>query len=125
LAQRLAGRRGPLVAAAVLSLVGVGALLLPDDGAVVAGAALIGFCSAFLLTLVLALPPLLAAPEEVHRLAAGMMAIGYTLAFVVPFLGGALWDATGVPATAFVPAALGALLVLITAMALRPAGRRA
>jgi len=33
LAQRLAGRRGPLVAAAVLSLVGVGALLLPDDGA--------------------------------------------------------------------------------------------
>jgi hypothetical protein len=43
----------------------------------------------------------------------------------MPFLGGALWDATGVPATAFVPAALGALLVLITAMALRPAGRRA
>ena len=122
-ARRLAGRRGPFLAAALVSLLGVGALLLPDDAAIVAGAAVIGFCSAFLLTLVLALPPLLAAPEEVHRLSAGMMAVGYTLAFLVPFLGGALWDATGVPATAFVPAALGALVVLGAAMALHPPSR--
>jgi CP family cyanate transporter-like MFS transporter len=125
LARRLGGRREPLLAAALIGLVGVGALLLPTAGAIVVGAAVIGFCSAFLLTLTLALPPLLAPPEEVHRLSAGMLAVGYTLAFFLPLLGGAVWDATGVAASAFAPAAFGALIVLATALALRPATRRA
>ena len=123
-APRLAGRRAPFFVAAFLSLLGVGALLLPVESAIVAGAALIGFCSAFLLILTLALPPLLALPEEVHRLSAGMLAVGYTLAFLLPFLGGALWDATGLPATAFLPAGAGAVVVFAGALARRPLARR-
>jgi MFS transporter, CP family, cyanate transporter len=125
MARRLGGRRGPLVVAALFGLLGVGALLVPAEGAIIGGAGIIGFCAAFLLTLTLALPPLLAPPEDVHRLAAGMLAVGYTLAFFIPLLGGALWDATGIAATAFAPAASGALVVLIAAMALRPAVRGA
>jgi CP family cyanate transporter-like MFS transporter len=124
LAPRLAGRRAPLFATAIMSLLGVGALLVPQEGAIIAGAGVIGFSSAFLLILTLALPPLLAPPDEVHRLSAGMLAVGYTLAFLLPFLGGALWDATGVAETAFVPAALGALVVFGASMALRPVERR-
>jgi MFS transporter, CP family, cyanate transporter len=75
------------------------------------------------LILTLALPPLLAAPEDVHRLSAGMLAIGYTLSFIVPFVGGAIWDATGSPATAFLPGAVGATIVLSLGAMLRPADR--
>ena len=51
-----------------------------------------------MLILTLALPPLIAKPEDVSRLSAAMIAIGYLCAFVTPIVGGALWDATGVAA---------------------------
>jgi MFS transporter, CP family, cyanate transporter len=89
----------------------------------VAGAALIGFAAAFVLILTLALPPLLA-PDDVHRLSAGMFLVGYTVSFSVPLLGGAAWDATGIAAAAFLPVVLGATLVLLPALLLRPVGRR-
>jgi hypothetical protein len=38
----------------------------------------------------------------------------------VPFIGGAVWDATAVTATAFLPGAVGALLVLVLGLTLRP-----
>ena len=46
----------------------------------------------------LALPPQLVAAGDVHRLSAGMFAIGYALSCLVPLAGGAIWDATGLPA---------------------------
>jgi hypothetical protein len=70
--------------------------------------------------LTLALPPLLAAASDVHRLSAGMFAIGYLTAFLVPLSGGAAWDATAIPETAFLPVVLGAALVLAVAARLRP-----
>jgi MFS transporter, CP family, cyanate transporter len=120
---RLAGRRGPYIAAGTVGLLGLAGLLLSGPIGMIASAATIGFCSAFVLILTLALPPLLAAPEEVHRLSAGMLAIGYTLSFIVPFVGGAVWDATGSPATAFLPGAVGATIVLSLGAMLRPADR--
>jgi MFS transporter, CP family, cyanate transporter len=122
-ARRLAGRRGPYIAAGTVGLLGLAGLLLSGPIGMIASAAAIGFCSAFVLILTLALPPLLAAPEEVHRLSAGMLAIGYTLSFIVPFVGGAVWDATGSPATAFLPGAVGATIVLSLGAMLRPADR--
>ncbi|HEX7969413.1 MAG TPA: MFS transporter, partial [Stellaceae bacterium] len=115
-ANRLAGRRTPLAVAALVSLLGTGALLSASAPLLIAGAVLIGLSSAFVLILTLALPPLLAPPDDVHRISAGMLAIGYTLAFAVPLLGGAVWDATGAPATAFIPGAAGALIVLAMAL---------
>lgn len=124
LASRLTGRKQPFIAASLLGLCSLGALLVPVPAAMIAGAACIGFAAAFVLILTLALPPLLAPPADVHRLAAGVLTISYIVTFIVPFLGGAVWDATGITAAAFLPGAAGALLVLVLAAALRPVRAR-
>ena len=46
---------------------------------------------------------------DVHRTAAGMFTISYTLAVIIPTLSGALWDASGIPWMAFVPLAVCAV----------------
>jgi CP family cyanate transporter-like MFS transporter len=124
-APRLAGRKQPMMAVAAVSFLCLAGLLVPEPAVMVASAAVIGFAAAFILILTLALPPLLAPADDVHRLSAGMMTISYALAFVVPLLGGAVWDATAVTATAFLPGAIGALLVLTLVAMLPPVeGRR-
>ncbi len=96
---------GALIVASGLGLIFGG----PDLAAFWAG--LLGFSGAFIFVLNLALPPLLAAPEDVHRLSAGIFSISYTCAFVGPLIGGAVWDATGAPVTAFVPVVVGAAIM--------------
>ena len=59
---------------------------------VVVGVAVWGCGGAAVLVLVLALPPLIAPPEDVHRVTAGMFTISYSCAVIVPIIGGALWD---------------------------------
>jgi MFS transporter, CP family, cyanate transporter len=124
-ARRLSGKRAPFLVMGLIGLAGLAALFAPHPVLVVTGAAAIGFSAAFVLILTLALPPLLAAPGDVHRLSAGMFSIGYSLAFIVPLLGGALWDLTQVTAMAFLPGAVGALVVLAIALLLRPRDGRA
>jgi CP family cyanate transporter-like MFS transporter len=79
---------------------------------VIVGAALFGCFGAAILVLVLALPPLLSAPEDVHRLTAGMFSISYSCAVVVPIVSGALWDLTGWPTIALLPIGFCALVVV-------------
>lgn len=124
LARQLAGRKAPLVVAALLGLASLGGLLTGIPAVMIAGAAIIGIAAAFVLILTLALPPLIAPLEDVHRLSAGVLTISYGFAFVVPFIGGAVWDATAVTATAFLPGAVGALLVLVLGLTLRPVQSR-
>lgn len=125
-ARRLSGRKEPFLAAGILGLAGLVALLLPWPPLMIGGAALIGFSTAFALILTLALAPLLAGPGDVHRMSAGMFTIGYTLAFLVPLLSGTIWDATHLASAAFLPGALGALIVLGSALTFRSNdGRRA
>jgi CP family cyanate transporter-like MFS transporter len=118
-ANRLAGRKAPLIACVVAALCGLPLLLTGVPTLVVLGAAMLGFFGAGILTLALALPPLLALPSEVHRLSAGMFTLGYGISFLVPLLGGLLWDNTHVPATAFLPVAIGALGIIGAALAIR------
>jgi CP family cyanate transporter-like MFS transporter len=61
--------------------------------------------------MVLSLPPQLSAAGDVHRTAAGMFTISYTVAVIVPVVSGALWDLTGVAWTAFMPFALCAVVL--------------
>jgi MFS transporter, CP family, cyanate transporter len=110
--RRLAGRRTPFMLAALIGLVSLAGLTVPSAAVMIGAAALVGFAAALTLILTLALPPLLAAPDDVHRLAAGMLALGYTLTFLVPYIGGAVWDATRVTDAALLPGALGALIVI-------------
>lgn len=111
LGRRLVGRKAPFIVIAAVALVGVAGLLAPFGPLIIGAAALIGFCCAFALILTLALPPLLVRTDDVHRLAAGMFALGYSITFIVPWLSGAVWDATHVAGTALLPGVTGALIV--------------
>jgi CP family cyanate transporter-like MFS transporter len=116
-AQRLEMKAWPFVAAGALCLIATAGIVFGSGDWIVAAAGLIGFAAAFILIMALALPPLLAAPDDVHRLTAAMFTISYAVAVVVPVLSGASWDLTGIPASAFMPTALCAILL----MALAPA----
>jgi CP family cyanate transporter-like MFS transporter len=79
---------------------------------VIVGAALIGCFAAAILVLILALAPLISAPQDQHRLTAGVFTISYSCAVVVPVVSGGLWDLTGMPASAFVPIVICTLLIV-------------
>jgi len=99
---------GPVLFAAFLVLI-----LVPTAIGIVGASALIGLATAFTLTVILALPPLLCAPGDVSRTAAGMFTISYTCAIVIPTISGALWDLTGKPWTVFVPLCFCALVLTV------------
>lgn len=115
-AQRLQLRRLPFVASGVTLAISVGGLVVMPGAWALPWCALIGLCCAYTLTLSLSVPALVAPTHDVHRLSAALFTIGYACAFVVPAVGGAVWDATGIAAVAFVPAAFcGMLIVLLAA----------
>jgi CP family cyanate transporter-like MFS transporter len=118
-AQRLGGCKAAYVVPPLLAILGIFGLLLARPGIAVLAAATIGSACAIVLILTLALPPHLAATGDVHRLSAGMFAVGYSLSCLVPPLGGLLWDASGVPAAAFVASALSGTIVFAAALSLR------
>jgi len=105
------------VGATILGSLGI--FLLRQDWALLLGAGMLGFCCGVALVLCLSLPPVLSDRGGVHRLSAGMFAIGYSYSFVVPLLGGAAWDFTHVPATAFLSVGVGAVTMLVIAASLR------
>jgi len=109
----LVGRRRPFTIFAAAIFPGVGAFLMQPDWAVVLGAGILGFCLALLLTLTLALPPLLARPGDVHRLSGGMFAVAYVYSFAVQIGTGKFWDTTHFATTAMLPVVLGALTALL------------
>ena len=109
-------RRWPFLVLGSLSLAALAGLVLMDGAWMVAWSGVIGFCNAFLLILTLALPPLLAKHEDVPRLSAAMLLVGYLLAFAMPIAGGFTWDATGQAAAAFAPlAAFGVISLGVAA----------
>jgi len=118
-AARLTRRRWPFVILCASAIVSVLGLLYAPDGWLVFWSGLLGFNNAFLLILSLALPPLIAKPEDVPRLAAAMISIGYLCAFLVPIAGGALWDATRVAHAAFYPLLAFGLAALAIAIGLK------
>jgi CP family cyanate transporter-like MFS transporter len=81
--------------------------------------AVFGFMAAAVLVLTLALPPLMTAQHDEHRLSAGIFTITYTCSFLGPFLGGAVWDATGQSALAFAPVGVASALILTLSLLLK------
>jgi CP family cyanate transporter-like MFS transporter len=110
-AERLSGRTWPYVVFGTMTIAAVVGIVFATGVLVVAAAAVIGFATAMTFAVMLALPPRLSAPGDVHRTAAGMFTISYTLAVIVPTLSGALWDLTGMPWIAFLPLALCAVVL--------------
>ena len=121
-AGRLAGRAWPYVGCGLLSLVSVIGILSGTGWIIVTAAAALGFSGAATLTLLLALPPLLSPPEDIHRTTAAMFTISYSCAVIAPVISGLAWDASGIPAVAFAPIGLFAFLMIGLASTLpRPA----
>jgi CP family cyanate transporter-like MFS transporter len=105
-------RSWPYVVAGVLFLTGVLGLAFAPGGWIVAAGALVGFCCGGAFVLMLALPPLLSAPEDIHRVSAAMLTIGYGCAVIVPVISGLAWDLTGAGVLVFLPIGACALMHL-------------
>src|SRR6185437_1643281 len=102
-AGRLARRRSAYIGAGALTLVALIGMVSSGGLWIVFWVGVLGFATAILLILSLALPPLLSKPEDVHRTSAAMFTISYMLAVVTPIVGGWLWDRTGLAIAGFAP----------------------
>jgi len=125
MASRWERKKWPLIGAGVIGLAGVaGILVAPGLWGIIAAAVLIGFACAVVLTLVLALPALLAPPDDVPRISAGVFTIGYGIAMIISILCGIAWDITGNAAFAFMPIAIATLPIILFALLLDVSKRR-
>jgi MFS transporter, CP family, cyanate transporter len=124
IANRLAGRRWPFVVAGMVALVAVAGWLLTPATLQPLWGALMGASSAGVFSLAIALPALYGHDGAVARLTGSSLTVSYTTAFVGPFIGGALWDAFGLPPLALAPVALAAAsLIALPALLPRLASR--
>ena len=105
--------------AAIAAVIGI--IMLPGPG-IVACSAVLGFCAASILILMLAMPALLAPQGEVHRVAGAMFTISYSLAVITPVLSGLAWDITGAAWSAFVPIGACAFVLIAVAPTIRFTG---
>jgi len=117
-ARRLELKAWPFVVCGFLCAIATAGIVFGSGAVVVAATTLMGFTAAGILVLALALPPLLAAPDDVHRVTAAMFTISYSCAVIVPVISGALWDLSGIPALAFLPIALCGILLIVLAPAI-------
>ena len=109
------GRARPIRIAAILAAAGLTIFFIPNEWARLIGAGILGFSSASAFVLNLAFPALIAErSSDVHRISAGMFTIGYGMGFLMPLVGGAVWDRTGIAGASLAPAALGALLLFVS-----------
>jgi CP family cyanate transporter-like MFS transporter len=113
LAGRVHRRLWPYLVFGPLTLAAFVAFVWPAGDWIVPVAAVLGVSAAVPFVLILALPPALSAPGDVHRTAAGMFTISYAGAVIVPVICGAVWDLTGAAWTAFVPLALCAVVMTL------------
>jgi CP family cyanate transporter-like MFS transporter len=118
IAGRLERSVWPYVVCGLLCILATVGIVFASGVWVVASATLQGFAAAAILILVLALPPLLSPPDDVHRVTAAMFTISYSCAVIVPVFSGFIWDITGVPATAFLPVVSCGLLLIMLAPAI-------
>jgi MFS transporter, CP family, cyanate transporter len=112
-AQHIAGRRWPFIVAGIISALAIAGWILTPVELQPLWAALLGGSGALVFTLGIALPPLLALPHEVGRLTGITLSLTYGVAFIGPFIGGALWDLFNVPALAFVPVVVASAMLIV------------
>jgi CP family cyanate transporter-like MFS transporter len=118
IAGRLERKASPYVICGLLCVIATGGIVFGTGAWVVAAAGLAGFAAAAILILVLALPPLLSPPDDVHRVTAAMFTISYSCAVIVPVISGMVWDLSGIASLAFAPIALSGILLVILAPAI-------
>ena len=115
-AGRLVKQPWAYVAAGAASLASLIGIMTAASGAwIVVWSGVLGFATTAILVLGLALPSILSAPDDVHRISAGTFTISYSIAMALSILGGWLWDLTHSPIASFAPLLLCALVVMALA----------
>ncbi|MGN8159312.1 MFS transporter [Salinisphaera sp. SWV1] len=89
-----------LFATVVLHIAGLAVVMASDSLWLIGGVVAISLASAVQLIALTSLPALILTPARAGAVAAGMFAVGYVLAFIVPLLAGSLVDASGTTASA-------------------------
>ena len=117
-AGRLERKAWPYVASGLLSLVAIAGMVFGSGPWVVVAATVQGFAAAGSLVLILALPPLLSEPDDVHRVTAAMFTISYSCAVIVPVISGMMWDMSGIASLAFLPIAVCNVALAVLAPAI-------
>lgn len=112
-AERMYRKPWPFVVFGFTAMLGLIGVVTTSGLWLVASIALTGGSTAVTFVMLMALPPVLSAPGDAHRTAAGMFTISYTCALVVPTLAGAVWDLTGVPVMVFAPIAFCAVTLTV------------
>jgi MFS transporter, CP family, cyanate transporter len=116
--QRLHRRAWPFLVFGAAALASLVATMFASGGLIVLLAATLGFSTSITYVMLLALPAVLSAPQDVHRTAAGMFTIAYACGVVIPTVSGALWDLSGAPWTVFIPFALCAVVLVVVGVKL-------
>ncbi len=123
-AGRLERKAWPYVVCGLLCVLATAGIVFGSGAWIVASATLQGFAASAILILILALPPLLSAPDDVHRVTAAMFTISYSCAVIVPVISGLAWDLSGIASFAFAPIAICGIILVVLAPAInhvRPA----
>jgi CP family cyanate transporter-like MFS transporter len=111
-AERLLRTFWSYVVCAVMCIAGLLMIVVVGGIWVIVGAAVLGCFAVAILILILAVPPLISAPGDVHRVSAGMFTISYSCAVAVPVVSGVFWDLTGWPMAPFIPMGLCMAVVI-------------
>jgi len=109
----------PYLMCGAVCLASVIGLVLAPGAWIIVPAAVLGFTAGGAFVMMLALPPLLSAPDDVHRVSAAMLTLAYACAVVVPIISGVVWDLTGSGALAFVPIGACAIILMLLAQGLQ------
>jgi CP family cyanate transporter-like MFS transporter len=117
-AHRLELRAWPYVVCGLLCVLATLGIVFGTGVWIAVAGTVQGFANAAILILILALPPLLSEPDDVHRVTAAMFTISYSCAVIVPVISGLVWDASGVAAMAFAPIALCGIVLVVLAPAI-------
>jgi len=117
-AHRLERRAWPYIASGLLCVLATLGLVVGTGIWIAVAGTVQGFANAAILILILALPPLLSEPDDVHRVTAAMFTISYSCAVIVPVISGFMWDTSGIAAMAFAPIALCGIVLVVLAPAI-------
>lgn len=112
-AERMYRKPWPFVVFGATAMLGLIGAATTSGWWLVASIAFTGGSTAVTFVMLMALPPVLSAPGDAHRTAAGMFTISYACALVVPTIAGAVWDLTGIPVLVFVPIGLCAITLTV------------
>ena len=119
LLEKVVFRRWSYVVAGLLVLAASVSLATAPAAFAIASATVAGFALAWLLTLALALPPLLVAGEDVPRVSAAVFTVSYTIAVLTALSIGALDSAGTGRFTTVLPIAAAALTVVAVGLTVR------